>query len=352
MFNQRDTTLTKFDTNRYYQLRVDHSVDENKYNVIAQPTLEGGKLIAHYYANKYQTKIVLYSKRLAIFLNQIETLLTPHRKENGDYRVVFLVNFGGAHTYPFIYIKENQEEGLFYPDSIGLNPTELGTLHILKTLQKNSTLKVYLITDGRQRDYLSCHTDALIIARDTTARDPSTQQFRIPALLTFLKSHAKELLDDIYEVRKMPNELLKTPQKNIFVTSYQEDDAKKIIHKKETLAVFRARYSDPYVLMHKGLVKHDAPSYLRKKGLKLADTIEIQFYLQQLAALFPEANTQERRQQFITAAKKILLKYPTITSDDSDKHYELYRFTLDCLATLKKEEKAKKQPPSAPGLSL
>lgn len=259
----------------------------------------GVELIIQYYHEKYQTNIVISPD--SSFLNSFPIELCENDGK-GDYRQAFIIEMDNKmdRVVPLIYIRENAEEAFLYADGI------FGTDSSPKKLAENSDIPVYAVSKHRISDAISGYMDALVFARDTTAMDIETGNYRIPGLLAQLKKRAKKIEVNYFQA-KLPDELLKTAQLEGFV-EYHQENTEKIIYQNETLAQFRERYMDYNITFFRenSKAKCNLPGYLRKKGLKLRDIIEMQFYRNQLQDCFPELWTVDIREQFIAEAKSYL----------------------------------------------
>ena len=270
----------------------------------------GMELVAEYYAKKYQTNItlakiempglslVMYAD-LTHFVAEINGYLRTLRSTPGDnYRHAFLIGASATHATPVVYIRENGQEGILLADSKGVNAWAAQTAH------DGSGINVYASELTRQADMSSCYTDAMVFCRDTTSVNADTGEYYIPGLLTQLQSRAEPRSG--FFAARLPNELLKTAQIASFVGDNREADSEKIIHKGMTLDQFRERKTDKGVLIKGKDQPVDIASYARKKGAKLANIAEIQFYLKQISDQAGDLFIDTERKLFIAEAKRIL----------------------------------------------
>jgi len=283
---------------------------------------KGRELIAEYYNKKYKTNIVFpfrldssfiasnqptYSN-FATFLMNIEKHLENPRQQKGEFRQAFLFGANEGHAIPVIYLKETidgkEEEGLFIADSMGLDNVYTDRIAI-ERIKERSNIPVYVIKEQRQKDFISCFTDALIFGRDTTAK--VDEHFRLKHLLKKLKNRARQNEAGLYEVL-IPDVLLKTAQLPRFVVAHSES-RQKPIYKTETLEMFRNRYRNDSL----------EPAYLLEKGLKFSELIEILFYVNELKSKFSTQWNDEIEKEFIFEAKSFIQ-----ASDEDD--YDLFSF--------------------------
>lgn len=312
--------MQKFNAKEYYKIQKDRSIQDDKRNLAIVPFAKGQALIAEYYNDKYHTNITFPRKStvhrnvqrfflltLNEFANNSKQYINEAQQNTGDYRQAFILGASDLHATPVIYIREKNDEGILIVDSKGKNSA------IAKKIEETSKIKVYLVAEAGQSDDYSCYTHSLKIASDTTAMDP-TNTYYIPNLLTHIKDHAKE--EETYYLTKLPNELLKTAQISSFVDTHKEDESEgKIIHKKENLTLFRQRYTDMDIKILSKTSKMDAleeevkikdiSSYVRIKGIKFADLIEIQFYLNEIKKEV-KTLTSEEIAAFISGSKQVL----------------------------------------------
>lgn len=314
MSSSRDTSLPlqKFEAKHFYETIEDSSyLNDKKFHQRARPTSRGALLIADYYKSKYDCHISLFIPRtfydiytlvLKDFIIEFPTILTELRekaKESKEFRQAILINYGKVHTIPLIYIKDKKHEVLLYANSLYTCENQISDL---EQLHHKIKLPIYYISKPRQKDGNSCRNDALIIARDATAKRDGC--FIMPDLATFFESHSVRIKgkSGVHSLQSLPPHFLKSAQDSTFFDSYNSKEINKIpVHKKETITLFKKRYTykktgvhDPY-----GNTKiKDVSSYVIEKGLKNRNIIKIQFYASQLPPKF--------KNEFIVKAKKLL----------------------------------------------
>lgn len=305
--------IKKFVSSNYYTSETEKKFisEDEKDNIIINLLPDSKKLISEYYADKYDAKISII-KDIAS-LSQFDL---PRDKEC-NYRHTFL--FGTVHCVPIIYIKEGMKEAVLLANSLGTKG-DISTKRDAQVIKKIMNTDVFVIEDIRQSDTVSCHLDALIFGRIATAKNPVTKEYIVPNLLEQLKARSEQ--KGVYYSTKLPDEFLITAQISDFVSSHTEN-SHKIIHtkyaKKEILSEFRDRYE---VKLKKPVMneKHtkiitSIAGYNRKKAIKMANIVEIQFYLQQLKELLGLTWTQDIRDSFKKQAKECLLLQGSPTAD-------------------------------------
>lgn len=281
MVNFDSVEMEKFRPDRFYRIVHDSKIDSD-HNLVTIPSFAGLVLAAEYYSQKYQTNIELPLSGVCEvdeFFDDIQDHLAKARITEGDYRQAFILGARGPHATPIIYVREDGEESLLHADSKGL---DLQTVQLIQKTHYLTGINVYAVEKPRQADLYSCFMDALALCVDATKVHSNTGKYAIPNLLTRLKLRSEPR--DGYFATKLPDVLLKTAQIPAFIRDHQEIDSSEIIHKTETFQQFKNRYTDKVVIYKEnGEAKTtNISSYVRKKGIKLAETMEIQFYLKQL----------------------------------------------------------------------
>lgn len=299
---------------------------------------KGILLLTQYYADKYAAKITIpqhlgVADSLSRFIKSAPNYLADFRNAQGENRQAFLIGIMSGHGIPIIFIKDDKnEEGILLADSKGTS-----SYNALQ-LQESLGIPVYAVKKGRQRDGFSCYADALIIGCECTARNISNGEYRIPNLLQQLKSRSTNL--DNYHVTLLPDNLLKTSQLSDFTKEHKEPN-NPIIHKNETLTDFRKRYTNEFA----------HPTYLRAKGVKFADIIEIQFYLNQLKEKVGTKLTEIDSKLFIEESKKILKSQgapfePEEENETSTSRKGLHEFTQTFLGRIIDQQKSQNPNPT------
>lgn len=311
--------VEKFDSSNFYTQKHDPYICNSARNRVVVPGIAGSRLIADYYSTKYGCNIVIMPG-YSIFGEDGREL--PDLGSNtGDYRKAFLLGMDDIHAIPVIYIKEGDFEGILVSNSLGEG---IRTEKIVEQIKKHTGLDVYLTTNPRQADQYSCYTDALIFARDSTALNEVQKNYYIPNLLANLKKHHSNKNN----ITTLPNELLKTCQISSFLNYHMDKNSNKFIHKKETLTDFRTRYTDTNIETKvdcdSDVTFNDVYSYPRKKGLKFAIIIRIQFYLNQTDMALENILTREEKLDFLSRAKKIVIH----SSNLYEAEEKLSRFAL------------------------
>ena len=153
-----------------------------------------------------------------------------------------------------------------------------------KLINRATGISVHTVTGKRQNDNYSCGTDTFVFFRQALGRD-AAGNFLIPNLLTSLKARAtrKWGLKGIHYVSKLTDALLITAQTRTFVNENKETGklANQIVHRGKTLEEIRKEHEikiEPTKFRSQDVMN----LCLYKKGIKFADTIEIQFYLNEV----------------------------------------------------------------------
>lgn len=303
-----DNQLIQFKHSKYYTHFSDDRIKNDGYNKAISPRQPGDELVAQYYAEKYHTLITIHEGDLLTFAAEINKYISEVRSKEGNCRHAFFVGATSMHCTPIIYLKENGTEAIFFADSKGIN------LFVTEFIFEMAKINVYAIKESRQADGYSCYTDALVFCRDATAINEKTGEYYIPNLLNHLQKNSSfSSKTGVYEITQLPQKLLKTNQISNFT---DQENSTEIIHKKETLVEFRKRYTDRGVSVCKprdeSAEEKDVSSYLRKKGIKYADVIEIQFYINQLKEKLGDLWTTDIGKEFIAEAKQIFLTQPAV----------------------------------------
>jgi hypothetical protein len=325
--------VDKFKPSSYYFKTTDATIVGNLFNKVVTPLPKGRELIAHYYKEKYESKVIFLEKEFS--LNEH---LKIFREKGEDCRVAFILQSKTyEHHIPMIYIRENGKEALLYADSKGSDsnlPLTIGT---------EAKIPVYIVKNARQADHYSCYTDALAISRDATAKNYATGKYRIPQLLSFLENNSvSNRYGEPYAIiESLPNMLLKTAQIKNFVESYSDkENLTEPVHKDKTLETFRKSYKeDVNIIVGLGyddddekskpiIEKKSISTYLKKKGIKFADVIEIQFYLNQLEKNLGTMWSDELRKKFIAEAKETFHSQPTVLEGRDGLHEMAEKFLL------------------------
>lgn len=342
--------MLRFEPSTYYTYAAEPasseyaaaSADEN---MVVKFHFSAKQLVADYYKDKYDTVITIsddvdYCDHLPIVIAE----LRKKTASSADYREAY--SFGQAHSITVVYFKENGHEAILYSDSLAT--TYKAAANKLHTA---TGLPVYAVTTGRQADYESCHVDSMVQCRIATAKNKVTGQYVVPDFLTKMISRSAEkkeekdvepsvvesldpdephvplpckdsvekkrvdalsaktkLPDELFIDARLPDECLITCQRPMFRLLHKEK-VERVIHikneEKETLNQQLTRYN---ILLKTGKI---LLGYNRKKSHKLANIIEIQFYVNQLKQLLGAAHwTIEIRKQFIQQAKTKLNEQP------------------------------------------
>lgn len=314
--------MEKFEYKTFFECIPEETyrVTDERFNVNIKLKAPGQALIAQYYNDKYHANIICESE--ATFKN-LKSIIEEARKQPGDYRMgICLSTFKPitGHTTPIVYVKEGKEEGIIISDSLGTPPVIAEALSAMMTKPKPH---VYTDFTKRQSDLTSCYADGVVFCAIAAGIDPKTGQYRIPNILSKLRVRENK---GAYSVINFPDEFLVLFQKSAAMAA-QEEKAGRVIHKHksaegkeidETLPQHRERYTKP--LTEESILqiikKHaDDPdfkvsetinTYLREKGHKFADLIEIQFYIEQIFKEVGNLFTLPIWEQFVESAKNEL----------------------------------------------
>lgn len=319
--------INRFIPEDYYSSGIDYSILSDQHNEMTSFKIEGMKLIDQYYARKYNTQITILPLEMNVedqFNGASNTILEKLRanREKQNDRQVFILHQNSnrqyAHATLIAYIRENAEDAILYADTRGVDEKRVLQL-------KNSTkLPVYAVKEIRQVDGYSCYADAFVMAKDITGKDVKNS-YLLPDLLFKLKERCvKE--NDYYNV-KLPNELLKTAQISKFLTLHiNATRANDKIHKDFTLSQFREKYIIKdlkfYSYTAREIVTKDVSGYLRLKGNKYANMIQIQYYINELKNINPLL-TADSELIFFQIAKNIL----SSADNKENNNLALYQFT-------------------------
>lgn len=340
--------LIEFDYNNFFEADLDTDFRNKPLRV--KLTRNGIELIGQYYAIKYQTPDLIIidlkptddSNKLIYLDNLFQKINSEEfaqlRKTEGDIRIPIVVT--GWHSTPIVYIKEGSREGFAIFDSANQN--------IAKDVVENSQFAVLTIDEGerprdydvRQGDKYSCHVDAVIFIRELTGKDENNN-FIIPDFFNKLEkeNRIKVATNNNKNLKKvqLPDRLLTTTQRQSFLNQHKPGN--EIIHtyrgQPENIDVFFKRYPPDDV---SGFVdflgnpkKPYVSSYLREKGLKLANIIEIQFYLNQLKNILGNQFTETVMKNFIRDAKVEFKQHghSFLTQDGKKRLYDLAKKYLE-----------------------
>ncbi len=324
---QNHSLFEKFNYKNYFDCSTDYWTPDNVPYVKLSD--QGTDVVAEYYNVKYHLE---HLSRMASVNDLILKLKSLEFKKkyctpDNDVRVPFIINSmveirrtltQSGHSSPTAYIKEEKKEAILYFDSLG------STLDA-EELAKQTGLKVYTIQMGRQRDYYSCHTDALVFCRLMAAKDEKGN-YLIPNLLAFLEKNSIDSSKNPVVV-KLPDNLLITAQRLDFIQANKKGDV--IVH---TGNKYGPENIDMF-LKHRpekadyGKDAQPASDYLRQKGLKYANIIEIQFYLKQLETRLGSVFTKDLRKQFVKEAKEKLVSQGEVNHDNLRSRAGLHQFT-------------------------
>lgn len=317
-------TLIKFNREEYFQSDVDHLSKGNLPYV--ELNQNGIDLISQYYSYKYHMEGPIKTRYVRQIIEKIKSEdFSEIRNKKEDVRTAFLIT--GTHSTPVVYVKENGKELLLIFDSLG--DTSMAKIAALALPEIDVYTSISII---RQRDSYSCHSEALVLLRELTGKDDSNH-FLIPNISHKLEENTvKDSLQNEYPCNlheiKLFDSLLITIQNPPFMEAHEQQyKSKEVIHtykgKPEQIKEFLERYPPE----ERGSIgkKPNVSNYLREKGLKFSQIIEIQFYLNQLKNFLGNQFTEKLRENFITDAKAVfkINRYSFLAKDGDSNLYDV-----------------------------
>lgn len=248
---------------------------------------QGVKLIVEYYREKYKANIAishldsirnLTDEKVddALFKKRFDDLLKEiNSNKDPEYRQAIIIGSAGKHGVALIYVREKGQAAFLLSDSFYNISDSVSKLYKRIGAADKAKLKFYHTDLRRQRDGFSCFTDAVIFARDATAKNPDGK-YRVPDLLTKLITRSVSKGQCQVDFTLLPDDFLKTSQYPEHVIHHREKGNTRTIHRKlkdakvvnETLDMFRSRYDDANVVTRDFEKKPIEPGYLRKKSIK------------------------------------------------------------------------------------
>lgn len=302
---KKKTPLAEFRSSDHYYLFPTNIIKSKACLEAVKLNPQGVYLVAQYYREKYKVNIDFFEgdklspEDYVAFINRCRAV------SGKDYRCVMLLGVNKTHAVTFTYIRENNLEGMLYLDTIGERMN-------IRCFSRYFDAPVYTVLGPLQVDAFSCFTNALLFARDLTAK--VANNYRLPKLLDKLQLSKTVIEKNIYAI-KLPDELLKTTQHPEFLAKHAEYSERKV-HKNETLRQFGNRFQTKNVVVRDEKGEHAkacVDDYVRLKGFKLINTMQIQFYLNQIQTSLGDKWSTSLRLEFIQKAKIILQ-----TSDKKD----------------------------------
>lgn len=318
--------ILKFNPEEYFHVCDDkRALNEDKSYVKLKQ--KGIQLIIQYYRDKYGF-FPIQSEDIREMINYINNdAFRKAARELDEYRVAFLYtskNGQYEHSLPFVYIQERGKETLFFADSLG------GINEAVKVAIETG-IPTIAINNARQNDYYSCHTDAIIFLKNIIEFDLTNNRYMIQNLLTKLESRIYTVINGI-SISLLPDELLTTVQLAEFLDA-NKGSSSNIVHRniknktEETLSIFLNRH--PEIMQLKSNNDPIISRYLRDKGFKYANIIEIQFYLNQLYEALNSIWSFDIHSQFILEAKLYLEKCQSKYQGNYKTGEGLYEFTKE-----------------------
>jgi hypothetical protein len=302
MDSRADSDLPDFVSNEYYDSSQEYSLkDAPPYAALLQPGID---LVAEYYSYKYQMPALIKTWEIEEVIAKLKAAdFLEIRNSSQPIRIPFLIS--GSHSAPVVYLKQEGKEYLLFFDSLGdmYNPIFSATAFPDFTIYTSES-------NVRQRDFYSCHTDAMVFLRELTGKDEKGN-YLMPDLLEKLEQNKIEAGNDLEKnicVFKLFDDLLITVQAPRFMEGREEQSiSHQTVRRHENLEKFLNKYP-----LDKMMSENKAPTfsrYLREKGLKFTHIIEIQFYVNALQERLGERFTKEIKDEFISSAKKIVKQY-------------------------------------------
>jgi len=325
IFSANRTELEKFNKNDFFKLY--YEALEIQPNQLAQ------KYIADYYNTRYQCNIKITD---LIYENFLETsyhefLLMCNTQNQNDYRYGFMI--GGTdykHAVPCIFNRYDNNDYLIILDSIGC---EYQKTAYEKLAAFPGT--VFFLKELRQVDVVSCFVDALILLRDATRKNSTNNQYVINKLTPYLEVHARKVHEDfqIFEIKKLPDMLLKTVQYKEFFKNFFDPESEKTIYsgnKTTTINEFRNQYTIDegfYLKINKKKPFFQTGNnyYLKIKAFKLLYYVALLWYIKNHRSILDEKDEYSiiksapihfsDNSQFFDYTKRLAEIYQYITSN-------------------------------------
>jgi hypothetical protein len=192
-----------------------------------------------------------------------------------------------------------------------------------------------------QRDFFSCNSSTKVFFRELAGKENGN--YRMPNLLSSLTRNATLIEKNLFEVPLPANLLIAAQDKRFLEIQGLPSDS--IVHKRknleeETMDKFRARFPESNDFVKP---KHQhVSSYIRTKGLKYTNIIEIQFYVNQLKECLGCKFTPELRNQFVLDAKKKLHEQGELNVKNIKNRKGLHTLATNYLTTALQEPRVNK----------
>lgn len=328
--------LERFTFSAYYQLgyKLPYGI-EGTIDFADSFTPVAGPLMTEYYSDKYQAKIELVSKGEEEEYLKYFQGIHKENQEREFARQASVLNFGKYHSKPLIYIKEKDKVAFLYLNSLGIKFDEYeGTNAFFKKLSEATGAMIFSYREGWQADSHSCHVASLVSAAKATGIDPETGEYLIQHhhFISTLEERSTVSEGIYFRETRLPPELQFLIQ---YPDSFEHHKGDDKYTEKQTKNRYEKYSTQPNHLLRKTPYYH----YLETKSLKLANLIEIQFYINQLKQHYPQW-TPDRRKDFIKQAKKILATQGYVTCNkDRPGLYEFANKFLSDALPIKSDEK-------------
>jgi hypothetical protein len=278
---------------------------------------KGRVLLAGYYKRKYLADISLKGARSVEVAGDLKHLIDYGREQPGNVRCAHY--FGAGHATALVYIREGGEEALLSFDSI-----ERGSVAYAETLAAacadlagdGTPIPVFQHARSIQSDTHSCWVYAMKAATTLTGhqRDDHGQHgdFLVPDLIARLQARSDEAPDSpgVYLAWALP-ELVKMAQSEKAVLKHAGDELNlQLMGSKPgvTLQTHLEKYT--YDLVDdEDQAPHQMMDYMRQKGERLAEIIEIESFNQQIGEQLGKQGGQaawssQQQDLFATEMKK------------------------------------------------
>ena len=252
------------------------------------------------------------------FPSAIAKLIETLPKTQDDVRCVFYLE--GSHSIPVAYVKENGKKFLVVSDSKGGKKDDLADL-IAEAFayQKVEDIQVFRVSTPRQADLYSCFSDAMKFAVLVTARRKNEhtgdfEEYLIPQLGEQMNTRQVPS-DTNSEPSKvasvlLPNECLRLAQLTRFINEHLDSEAQdnplRGDAKGRRWDQFQTDYERTFTTGNDGAaVTKPRADYLRQKGVRYAQIVEIEYYNDQLKTMLGDKWSIEQQNELVDRLKKV-----------------------------------------------
>ncbi|MBC7381194.1 MAG: hypothetical protein H7346_27665, partial [Burkholderiaceae bacterium] len=251
---------------------------------------KGRVLLANYYKRKYLADISLKGARSVEVAGDLTHLIASGRQQPGNVRCAHY--FGAGHATALVYIREGGEEALLSFDSVergSVAYAEMLAAACADLARDGTPIPVFQHARSIQSDTHSCWIYAMKAATTLTGhqRDDHGNHggFLVPDLIARLKARSVEAPDapGVFLAWALP-ELVKMAQSEKAVLKHAGDELNlQLMGSKPgvTLQTHLEKYT--YDLKDdEEQAPHQMMDYMRQKGERLAEIIEIESFNQQI----------------------------------------------------------------------